>query len=100
MQPLHENLSGEGSSRKNKQLTLTEEALDAFEMLNKACLEGPVLAFADVNKPFHLETHASKLALGAVLLQKHTDGQYHLVAYATWSLTIHECNYHSTKQEF
>ena len=49
---------------------LTEEALDAFEMLKKACLEAPVLAFADFNKPFLLENDASKLELGAVFSQK------------------------------
>ena len=42
----------------------------------------------------------SKLGLGAVLLQKQTDGQYHLVAYASQSLTTHDCNYHSMKQGF
>ena len=31
--------------------------------------------------------------------QKQTDGQYHLVSYASWSVTIYECNYHSTEQE-
>ena len=36
----------------------------AFEMLRKACLEAPVLAFANFNKPFLLETDASKLGLG------------------------------------
>ena len=40
-----------------------KEARDAFEMLKKACLEAPVLAFADFNKPFLLETNASKLGL-------------------------------------
>ena len=38
---------------------LMMEAKDAFETLKKACLEAPVLAF--VNKPFLLETDASKL---------------------------------------
>ena len=59
-----------------------------------------MLAFADFDKPFLLETNASKLGLGAVLSQKQADGQYHLVAYASQSLTTHECNYHSMKQEF
>ena len=44
-----------------------ENALDAFETLKKACCKAPVLAFADINKPFLLETDASKLGLGAVL---------------------------------
>ena len=73
-------LSGEAASKKNKQGTLTEEVLGAFEMLKKACCEAPVLAFADFNKPFLLETDTSKLGLGAVLSQKQTDGQYHPVA--------------------
>ena len=71
-----------------------------FEMLRKASLEAPVLAFADFNKLFLLETDMSKLGLGAVLLQKQTDGWYHLVAYMSHSLTVHECNCHSTKQQF
>ena len=46
----------------------------AFEMLKRACLEAPVLAFVDFNKPFLLETDASKLGLVAVLSQKQSDG--------------------------
>ena len=79
---------------------LTSEVQVAFETLKKACLEVPVLAFDNFNKPFLLETNASKLGLGAVLLQKQSDRWYHPVAYVSWSLTIHECNYYSTKQEF
>ena len=100
MQPLHEHLPREGASKKNEQVMLTEEALDAFEMLRNACLKAHVLAFADFNKPLLLETDASKLGLGAVLSQKQTDSQYHSVAYTTQSLTIHKHNHHSTKQEF
>ena len=69
-------------------------------MLKKACLEVPVLNFADFNKPFLLETDASKLGLGAVLSQKQTDGCYHPVAYASQSVITHERNYHSTEVEF
>ena len=59
-----------------------------------------MLAFANVNRPFLLETDASKLGLGAVLSQKQTGSRYHLVAYASRFLTIHEHNYHLMKQEF
>ena len=101
-QPLHKHLSGEGAHKKNKQVTLVAEAKDAFETLKKACLKvlSPVLAFADFDKPFLLETYVSKLGLGAVLSPKQTDNCYYLVAYASQSLTIHEHNYHSMKQEF
>ena len=70
-----------------------------LRLFKKACLEAHVLAFADFDKPFLLETDVSKLGLGAVLSQKQTDSQYHLVEYASSSLTIHEHNYHSTKEE-
>ena len=100
MQLLHDHLSEEGAHKKNEHATLIEDELGAFETLKKACLETPVLAFADFNKPFLLETDMNKLGLGAMLSQKQTDGQYHLVAYASHSLTVHESNYHLTKQEF
>ena len=65
-QPLHKHLSGEGVSKKSKQVRLTSDVQVAFEMLKKACLEAPVLAFADFDKPFLLETDASKYGLGVV----------------------------------
>ena len=76
------------------------DAQVAFKTLKKACLEAPILAFADFNKPFLLETNASKLGLGVVISQKQPDGWYHSVTYVSWSLTVSEHNYDSTKQEF
>ena len=73
-QPLHKHLSGEGASKKGKCVTLTEDVLGAFEILKKACLEAPVLSFADFNKLFLLENDVSKQGLGAVLSQKQSDG--------------------------
>ena len=59
-----------------------------------------MLAFANFDKPFLLETDTCKLGLGVVLLQKQSDWIYHPFAYVSQSLTIHEHNYHSTKQKF
>ena len=59
-----------------------------------------MMAFANFNKPFLIETDESKLGLEAVLSQKQTNDQYNTVAYAIHSLTILEHNYHSTKQQF
>ena len=99
-QPLHKHLSGESVSKKSEWVMLMAEAEDTFVALKKACLEAPVLAFANFDKSFLPETDASKLGLGAMLSQKQTDGWYHLVAYASQSLTIHDHTYHSMKQEF
>ena len=81
-------------------MSLSEGALKAFEMLKQACMNSPVLAFADYTKDFLLETNASKEGLGAVLSQKQEDGWFHPVAYGSQVLTTHEKNYHSTKLEF
>ena len=99
-QPLNEHLAGEGASQKLERVTLSEGALKAFEMLKRACMNNPVLAFADYTKEFLLETDASKEGLGAVLSQKQEDGWFHSVAYGSWVLTMHEKNYHSMKLEF
>ena len=81
-------------------MSLSEEALEAFEALKQACMNSPVLAFTDYTKDCLLETDASKEGLGAVLSQKQEDRWFHLVAYSSWVLTTHEKNYHSMKLEF
>ena len=100
-QPLHEHLSSEGASNKNEQVMLTQ----CMHSLPLRCfrehlLKAPVLDFANFDKPFLLETDVSQVRIGVVLSQKQPDGQYHPVAYASQSLTIHEHNYYSTNQEF
>ena len=81
-------------------MSLSEEALGAFDALKQAFMNSPVLAFADYTKDFLLETDASKEGLGAVLSQKQDNGWFHPVAYGSWVLTMHEKNYHSMKLEF
>ena len=99
-QPLNGHLAGEGACRKSEWVSLSEGALKAFETLKQACMDSPILAFADYTKDFLLETDASKEGLGAVLSQKQEDGQFHPMAYGSRALTTHEKNYHSTKLEF
>ena len=93
-------LLGAGASRKSEQVSLLENALRAFDALKQACMNTPILTFADYTKEFLLETDASKEGLGAVLSQKQADGSYHLVTYGSPALTAHGKNYHSTKLEF
>ena len=59
-QPLNEHLAGEGASQKLEGVSLSEEALKAFETLKQACMHRPVLAFADYTKDFLLEMDVSK----------------------------------------
>ena len=100
VQLLNEHLTREEAIRKTEWVSLTEDALKAFEVLKQVCMTAPVLAFADYTKPFLLGTDASKDGLGGVLSQKQADGHYHPVAYGSRALTPHEKNYHLTKLEF
>ena len=89
-QPLNEHLTGERASRKLEHVSLSEDALKAFEVLKQACMTSLVLAFADYTEPFLLETDVSKDGLGAVLSQKQVDRQYHPVTYGSRALMPHE----------
>ena len=51
------------------------------------CMTAPVLAFADFEKEFQLETDASSEGLGAILSQKQADGKWHPIAYGSRELT-------------
>ena len=99
-QPLNEYLTGEGASRKSEWVSLSEDALEAFNTLKQACMSSPISAFTDYMKEFLLETDASKEGQGAVLSQKQVDGQYHPVTYGSRALIAHEENYYSTKLGF
>ena len=85
-QPLNEHLAGEGASRKSEWVSLSENALEAFQALKQDCMSNPVLAFANYAKDFLLEMDTSKEGLGAVLSQKQAGGCYHPVAYSSQAL--------------
>ena len=98
--PLYDLTSGDNKDKKSEHIDLSPEAREAFDRLKAACLQAPILAFLDFNKPFLLETDASRRGLGAVLSQKQADGRYHPIAYASRVLNETEQRYHSNKQEF
>ena len=91
--PLSNLLSVDNSKLKGERVELSQEALQAYNELKMKCMTAPVLAFADFEKPFLLETDASKEGLGAVLLQQ-SNRCYHPVVFASHALHSGEKNYH------
>ena len=90
-----------GDEIKMGPVTLTPEAEEAHASIEREDhVSASVLVFPDFNKPFLLETDASKEGLGVVLSQKQDDGCYHPVAFGSRTLTSSEQNYHSSKLEF
>ena len=98
--PLYDLTSGDNEDKKSEHVDLSPEAREAFDRLKAACLQAPILAFPDFNKPFLLEMDASGRGLGAVLSQKQADGRYHPIAYASHVMNETEQRYHSNKEEF
>ena len=94
--PLYDVL---GKEVKMGQVDLPPEVREAMNILKRKVQSMPVLIFPDFDKPFLLETDASKEGLGAVLPQKQSDGCYHPVTFGSHSLTPAEKNYHSSKLE-
>ena len=95
--PLYDIL---GKEVKMGPVDLPPEAPEAMDILKRKIQSTPALVFPDFDKPFLLETDASKEGLGAVLSQKQSDGWYHPIAFGSHSLTPSEKNYHSSKLEF
>ena len=98
--PLNDILEGEASKMKSEAVTLPSEAMEAFERLKMCLMTVPVLAFADFEKEFQLETNASSEGLGTMLSQKQSDGKWHPVAFGSRELKGGEAKYHSSKLEF
>ena len=89
-----------GKEVKMGPVDLPPEVREAVNILKRKVQSTPVLVFPDFDKPFLLETDASKGGLGVVLLQKQSDGRYHPVTFGSCSLSPVEKNYHSSKLEF
>ena len=98
--PLNDILEEEASKMKSEAVILPLDVLEAFDRLKMCCMTAPVLAFADFEKEFQLETDASSEGLGAVLSQKQPDGKWHPITFGSRKLKGGEAKYHSSKLEF
>lgn len=67
--------------KKNIVFVWTPTNQEAFQQLQTALITAPVLALPDFNKPFTVETDASNVSIGAVLMQ-----QGHPIAYLSKAL--------------
>lgn len=84
--------------RKGERWRWGPEQEEALRNLIKALAETTELRLADLSKDFVIQTDASDLGLGAVLLQQH-EGGLRPVAFASRSLTPAEKNYSVTEKE-
>ena len=66
--PLNNLLEGEASKWKAQPVDFTPEAVEAFDLLKTKCVTVPVIAFADFEKLFLLETDASSCGPGSGII--------------------------------
>nr|KAG5695192.1 hypothetical protein BaRGS_018314 [Batillaria attramentaria] len=97
--PLHNLTACPKNGKKQRKFHWGEEEQQAFDQLKARLTSAPVLAYADPQKPFILNTDASTEGLGAVLYQ-HQDGRDRVIAYASRGLNQAERRYPAHKLEF
>ncbi len=61
----------------------SEACQEAFDALKTRCVEAPILAYPNFDKPFIVHTDASGIGLGAILYQADDDGRERVIAYAS-----------------
>ena len=86
-------------TRKDQDFRWGPEEKGAFKALKEALVTAPALRLPDYERPFEIHTDASKLALGAVLLQRDDKGNPFAVAYYSRKFQQAESNYPPIDQE-
>jgi len=79
--------------QKNQAWQWTKSEQAAFETLKWQVSQALVLVHADPDHQFRMETDALNYAYGAVLSQKQSDGQHHLIGFMSKSMNPAERNY-------
>ena len=101
-QPLHKYAPTTKEQRSQKSqstpIVLSNEELNAFTELKRILTNDLVLRIPDQNLPFKIQTDASKIGIGAVLMQTHPNGDLP-VAYLSKKFTTTQMNWPATEQE-
>ena len=87
-------------TKKDTEWNWTTRQEEAFNKLKERVTSEPVLAHPELDKQFEVEVDASGFALGAVLLQKKTDGKKHPIVYYSSTLNAAERNYDIYELEY
>ena len=98
--PLNELTSGENAHKKDKDVEWLPKHRESFNKLKDLCTPVPILAYADYQRSFQVYTDASKMGLGAVLVQKQLNGKESVIVYANQTLSKSEKRYDAHKLEF
>lgn len=87
-------------TKNDKEYHWAERQQQAFEGLRKALMSAPVMIGPIPDRPFRIESDASCIAIGAVLLQQKTDDEpFQAIAYASRKLTDTERRYAALETE-
>ena len=84
--------------KKDAKFIWSESCEKAFQEIKEKLYQAPILKIPDMSKPFIVQTDASDVAMGAVLLQE-SDGKRHVIAYASQKFSKSELNYSTTEKE-
>ena len=87
-------------TKKDIEWNWTSRQEDVFNALKEHVTSEPVLAHPELDKQFEVEVDASGFALGAVLLQKKSDGKKHPITYYLLTLNAAERNYDIYELEY
>ena len=71
----------------------------AFDTLKTCVASPPILKLPNFNKPFILQTDASNIGIGAVILQEGEDGEKYPIAFASRKLLPRETRYSTIEKE-
>lgn len=94
--PITELIKGR---RKSQKIQWSDAAERSFQSIKQALVAAPVLAAPDFDQPFIIQSDASDVGVGAVLVQEDSAGNEIPIAFASRTLSAAERKYSVTEKE-